>query len=352
MAKKRKKLCFIIMPFKPILKKVYLKAIKPACENAGFAPERLDEEKGPSNITREIVEKIFDSTVMIADMSGWNPNVFYEMGVAHTIANKTILVIHENDDLPFDVRTYRCIQYKRTEPGLEALKNNLIDALNNFAEWSQKPNNPVQDFKPYPIPGTRLRREQNPAREKIAALERELKSVKSALTRRLRFEPLDELSAEEAQKMVKYCNFFHYAWNRDGKGSYHQYKIIERNGKRLISDETTGLVWQESGSLEAGSFDHANKHIDRLNNAGYGGYNDWRLPTLEEAMSLMERELQNGGLFINSIFHSEQQILWTADKTGTHDVWIVNLLQGWCDHQYDNNNCYVRAVRHSKNAAK
>ena len=113
----KKKLCFVLMPFKDEMKEVYWKAIKPACEQAGFRCLRVDELKGTYNINRKIIQHIFTSNAIVADLTDWNPNVFYEMGVAHAIDNKTIMIIQKKDELPFDVHTYRCIKYDQNETG-------------------------------------------------------------------------------------------------------------------------------------------------------------------------------------------------------------------------------------------
>ncbi|MCI0443939.1 hypothetical protein L0152_12095 [bacterium] len=115
MPTENQKLCFVLMPFHTGMKQVYTDAIKPACEKANFKPLRADELIGPYNIHRDIIKYIFSSDVIIADLTGWNPNVFYEMGVAHTLDNKTMMIIQEGEKLPFDIGNYRCIYYEPTE---------------------------------------------------------------------------------------------------------------------------------------------------------------------------------------------------------------------------------------------
>ena len=111
------------------MKEVYREAIKPACEKAGFASLRVDELKGAFNINRKIIEHIFSSDAIVADLTGWNPNVFYEMGVAHAIDNKTITIIQKKDKLPFDVVTYRGIFYEQTAAGLAKLREDIFESL-------------------------------------------------------------------------------------------------------------------------------------------------------------------------------------------------------------------------------
>jgi hypothetical protein len=142
------KLCFVIMPFHDDLMPVYQAAIKPACQQTGFKAVRVDELKGMYNINREIIEHIFASEVIIADLTNWRPNVFYELGVAHAIANKTVMIINKKDEIPFDVKIYSCIQYEQTEAGLARLLTSLVASLNSFEEWRREPANPVQDHNP------------------------------------------------------------------------------------------------------------------------------------------------------------------------------------------------------------
>jgi len=149
MPDEKRKLCFVLMPFEKGLKAVYQLAIKPACEKAGFKALRADELIGPYNIHRDIIKHIFVSDVIIADLTGWNPNVFYEMGVAHVLDNKTIMIIQEGNKLPFDIGNYRCLFYDQSEQGLESLSHRLVEYLQTMEQWRRHPTNPVQDFKPH-----------------------------------------------------------------------------------------------------------------------------------------------------------------------------------------------------------
>lgn len=148
-APKTPKLCFVIMPFSEERKEVYKHGIAPACQRAGFAALRVDEVKGHFNINRKIIENIFNSAAVIAEITDHNPNVFYEMGVAHAIANKTIMIAQNAKDLPFDISNYRCLIYKQSVDGLKLLQDEIVESLAELEKWSRQPSNPVQDFKPY-----------------------------------------------------------------------------------------------------------------------------------------------------------------------------------------------------------
>jgi len=145
---KKKKLCFVIMPFAKNRFEVYKRAIEPACKEAKFKAVRVDELKGVYNINRKIIEHIFKSEVVIAELTDMNPNVFYEMGVAHTIDNKTIMITQSAEKLPFDISNYRCIVYDQSDDGFKKLQEELAFTLQTINVWSKEPCNPVQDFKP------------------------------------------------------------------------------------------------------------------------------------------------------------------------------------------------------------
>ncbi len=107
----------------------------------------------------------------------------------------------------------------------------------------------------------------------------------------------------------------------------------------------TGLTWQQSGSEDQMTYEKAKSYIAGLTQSNFGGYNDWRLPTLEEAMSLMEREKQYGDLYIDPAFDRKQGWIWTVDTEGTTVAWVVNFAYGICLSRSVDDSRYVRAVR-------
>lgn len=105
-------------------------------------------------------------------------------------------------------------------------------------------------------------------------------------------------------------------------------------------------MWQQGGSPDTMNFEAAKNWINDLNRKRYSGYHDWRLPTLEEAMSLLERDKMNGDLYIDLIFDSNQRWIWTCDLVqGGSSAWVVYFNDGECyDYLFDISD-YVRAVR-------
>jgi len=85
------RMCFVLMPFKSDFKNIY-KSINMVATTCGLDCLRADEISKSSQIMRDIWEKINESRFVIADLSGCNPNVFYELGLAHGI-HKTVIII-------------------------------------------------------------------------------------------------------------------------------------------------------------------------------------------------------------------------------------------------------------------
>ena len=138
--------------------------------------------------------------------------------------------------------------------------------------------------------------------------------------------------------------FYDKYGNPKGKGFVNQYKL-QANGK-VVYDEASGLLWQQNGSSDYITYAQAEKYIQKLNREKFAGYSNWRLPTLEEAMSLMEPKELNGDLYIDPIFNKTQRWIWTCDKyAGSPRQWVVNFNNGKCNNNNLNNNNYVRAVR-------
>jgi hypothetical protein len=103
-------LCFVMMPFKPP-DAAYRKLIRPAVEQFGLTVLRADEIYSPGSITEQIRTAIQQARLCIADLSDRNPNVLYEVGIAHTSGKPTVLLTKDIEDIPFDLRTIRVIVY-------------------------------------------------------------------------------------------------------------------------------------------------------------------------------------------------------------------------------------------------
>lgn len=152
------------------------------------------------------------------------------------------------------------------------------------------------------------------------------------------------LSKEAVAKMLKDKGYFcreGLDWsNPAGTGLENKFEV---RGK-VAYDAATGLTWQQSGSPPM-VFANAEMYIKRLNAEKLGGFSDWRFPTLEEAMSLMEPKKSKNEMYINPVFDKTQQRIWTSDKRSASDAWWVNFSIGYCDRNFVLKYYPIRAVR-------
>lgn len=112
----KKDTCFTIMPFGGYFDSYYKDIFRPAIKAAGLVPYRADDLYRPSAIVNDIWTYTKNAKIILADLTGKNPNVFYELGLAHALAKPAILVTESLDDIPFDLRGLRIIQYNKNEP--------------------------------------------------------------------------------------------------------------------------------------------------------------------------------------------------------------------------------------------
>lgn len=140
----------------------------------------------------------------------------------------------------------------------------------------------------------------------------------------------------------------------EGRGIHHAYRQHVSSNGVIVIDDATGLAWQQAGSDDFYSFYSTGSYVNSLNQVSWGGFGDWRLPTLEEALSLMEHETKNDDLCIDPMFDSKQRWIWTGDMgnrgVGSNKAfdlpWAVSFTKGG---QYSamnpENELSIRAVR-------
>jgi hypothetical protein len=119
---------------------------KPAIEGAGLDYECRRSVATRGNIVASILQELKESYVVLADLTDHNANVFYELGVRHSLKDRTILVAQNEEDIPFDLRAYAYHIYGLTEDGKEAFANRLTELLSEIDSNPDRPDNPVSDF--------------------------------------------------------------------------------------------------------------------------------------------------------------------------------------------------------------
>jgi hypothetical protein len=131
--------CFVMMPFGPWPDRYYKDIYIPAVKNAGFEPVRADELFHTGSVVEQIWEQIEKARVLVADLSGKNPNVFYELGLAHAAKKPVVFTANNVDDVPFDLRHLRVIIYDIRVPNWgELLKSAVADYVRNAAKAPEK----------------------------------------------------------------------------------------------------------------------------------------------------------------------------------------------------------------------
>jgi len=123
---------FVLMPFDPKLQPIFDDHIKPITQELGLICKRADDFFTNGVIMYEIWSAIYFADIVIADCTGRNPNVYYEIGIAHTLGIETILITQAIDDMPFDIRHLRVIVYEYTPPGMKEFEMKLRETIKSI----------------------------------------------------------------------------------------------------------------------------------------------------------------------------------------------------------------------------
>lgn len=121
-----KPFAFVLMPFSRDFDDVYKLGIQATCDEEGVIAERVDEQSFSETILERIYRQIQVCDFIIADMSGRNPNVFYEVGYAHAQGKLCTLLTTNTNDIPFDLKHHRHIVY---DGSIHKLKTSLKNEI-------------------------------------------------------------------------------------------------------------------------------------------------------------------------------------------------------------------------------
>ena len=124
--------CFMLMPFGGWNDKYYEQIYKVAIKDAGFEPVRADDLFHTGSVVDQIWEQVRKAKVLLAELTGKNANVFYELGLSHAQGKPVVFITGNIDDVPFDLRHLRVIVYNIREPDwANKLRNDISVYLKN-----------------------------------------------------------------------------------------------------------------------------------------------------------------------------------------------------------------------------
>ena len=132
--------CFVMMPFAEPIGGYYKTIYEPAITKAGLRPVRADDDIfATGKIMDQVWSGITAAKVLVAELTGRNPNVFYELGLAHALQKPVVLISSNQEDVPFDLQHIRVIYYEMRDPFwgeklIAKVAENILSALKNPGE--------------------------------------------------------------------------------------------------------------------------------------------------------------------------------------------------------------------------
>jgi hypothetical protein len=259
------KTCFVISPIgepdTEIRKRsdVVLKhVIAPAVNECGFEPIRADQISEPGIITSQIIQHIVSDPLVIADLTGRNPNVFYELALRHAIRKPLVQIITKGEQIPFDVASTRIIMLDHRDlDSVEEAKNEIIKQIKVIISDPSKVDTPISmslDLQSLRRSGEPEQRSLADMIEAISSIHVEISNIKKDLTSRLkaRSEAYDEMrhASEQLLSLLSMAG-------RQVERMRLEYRYsVEAGGKELNEDQIQMLKgFNESSEYLYHAFD-------------------------------------------------------------------------------------------------
>ena len=128
---------FVVMSFAPDLKPIYEEHIRKVVGQLQLTVARADDFFTAHAVIEDIWTAVYRSRLIIADCTGRNANVFYEIGMAHTVGKPVILTTQNQADVPFDLRSVRYIHYAYTPPGMRIFEDHLARTISGLIKGTE-----------------------------------------------------------------------------------------------------------------------------------------------------------------------------------------------------------------------
>jgi len=137
-------------------------------------------------------------------------------------------------------------------------------------------------------------------------------------------EGFKEMSEEDVAAAITQYNFTDQERN---PGGAFPHTFIDNGDGLTISDRVTGLMWQRSGT-DIMSYRSLKREVERLNKERFAGFDDWRIPSLEEAMSLLESDKLANDQYLHRCFSGNQPFIFVDAPRKKGGYWFVDFKQG------------------------
>jgi len=134
------------MPFEKQYDLLFQQVLKPALESAGMQALRADSVLDQHSVMRDVIEGIAKATLIVAEISQVNANVYYELGLAHALFKPTILLTQDVAKVPFDLKGYRVIAYSTLFHEVEHLGSKLEEISREHLMGRVRFGSPVSDY--------------------------------------------------------------------------------------------------------------------------------------------------------------------------------------------------------------
>jgi hypothetical protein len=177
-----KKHCFIVAPIGEAGSDVRRRSdqvrkyiIKPIAQDVcGYELQRADEIAEPGIITSQIIEHVLEDELVIADLTGWNPNVFYELAIRHLVRKPFIQLINSVEEIPFDIAQNRTISFDHKDlDSVELCKEELEKQIHAIEKDPTKVDNPIA----FTIDLQRARESKDPVEQSNAEIMQQLLAI-------------------------------------------------------------------------------------------------------------------------------------------------------------------------------
>ena len=150
--------CFVVSPIgdegsevRKRADQVFKYIISPVCDETGFDPIRVDKLNQPDSITQTIIDYLINSELVIADITGHNPNAFYEMGYRASTGKPIIHLKGKNEGIPFDIAGIRAFDYDLNDlDSVEEIKSRLVKTIGALS--FEKPTEQNERGEVMPLP--------------------------------------------------------------------------------------------------------------------------------------------------------------------------------------------------------